>query len=302
MSSTTAVRDDRLLAPTRWVSGAVVPVLGAAFVILYLFPGQTMRLWGWMICPHMPAFVMGGGYLAGAYFFIRASRARGWHRVGVGFAATTVFSTVLLAVTVLHWDVFNHGHVSFWAWLLLYVATPVLLPVLWANNRRTDPGLLDAGDVRIPRRLRTAVGIGGGLQLAFAATTFLWPEALARVWPWATDIATLRVLSAFIAFPAVTWLWFLFEDRWSSFRITQQTAVIGLTLVLLGALQSRTEFRSDARFSVYVALVGIALVLNVTLYVAMERQARRATAAPGAAAAVVAELPALVGSTSGGQR
>ena len=61
---------------------------------------------------------------------------------------------MLLAVTILHWDVFNHDHVSFWAWLLLYVATPVLLPVLWATNRRTDPRRLAEGDVRVPARVR----------------------------------------------------------------------------------------------------------------------------------------------------
>ena len=114
MESTNTVRDDRVLATTRWVSVAVVPVLTAAFVILYLFPGSTMRLGGWMVCPHMPALVLGGGYLSGAYFFTRAARSRAWHEIGVGFVATTVFSTMLLAVTALHWDVFNHDHVSFW--------------------------------------------------------------------------------------------------------------------------------------------------------------------------------------------
>jgi hypothetical protein len=257
-----------------------------------------------MVCPHMPAFVLGGGYLSGAYFFTRTSRAHAWHRVGVGFLATTVFSTVLLLVTVLHWDVFTHDHVSFWAWLLLYVATPVLLPVLWLKNRRTDPRTPAAGDVVVPKPLRVAAGVGGGLQLAFAAVTLLWPDAMAKVWPWTTDVATLRVLSAFIAFPAVTWLWFLFEDRWSSFRITQHTAMLGLGLILLGALRSRPEFRSDARFSVYVALVGVALVLNVWLYVAMEGRARRAAATweePVVSTELeLTELPQLVGATSGG--
>ncbi len=270
-----AVRDDRLLAPTRWVSAAVVPVLAAAFVILYVFPDHTMRVWSWMVCPHMSAFVLGGGYASGAYFFARSSRAREWHRVGVGFVATTVFSSMLLAATILHWEVFTHDHVSFWAWLLLYVATPVLLPVLWANNRRTDPVTPGPGDVTVPRPLRIAAGVGGGLQLALAAAMVLWPTAVAARWPWVIDVATLRVLAAFVAFPAVTWLWMLFEHRWSSFRITQQTAVIGLGFILWGALRSPDEFRSDAWFMLYVAAVTVAVVLNAAMYVAMERRARR---------------------------
>ncbi len=268
--------DDRLLATTRWVARAVVPVLGAAFVILYLLPDHTMTLWSWMVCPHMSAFVLGGGYLSGAYFFTRTSQAREWHRVGVGFVATTVFSAVLLAVTVLHWDVFAHDHVSFWAWLLLYGSTPLLLPVLWANNRRTDPRLMAAGDVRVPRPVRVAVGLGGAAQLALAAAIVLAPEAMADVWPWVVDVPTLRAMAAFVAFPAVTWLWFLVEDRWSCFRITQQTATLGLALILVGALRSPAEFRGEGWFVAYVGSVTVAVALNVALYVVMERRARAA--------------------------
>lgn len=267
--------DDRLLAPTKWVSVAVVPVLAAAFVILYLFPEHTMKTWSWMVCPHMPAYILGGGYLAGAYFFARVARSKEWSRVGVGFVATTVFSTILLGVTVLHWSGFNHDHVSFWAWLALYLTTPPLLPWLWRRNRRTDPRRLAASDTRVPRRLRVAVGVGGALQLAFAAYTFIWAETVARQWPFEVDVRTLRAITAFLAFPAVTWLYFFFESRWSCFRITQQTATLGLALILLGALRSRIEFRNDGQYWLYVASLALAVVLNVWLYVAMERRARR---------------------------
>ncbi len=289
-------RDDRLLATTRWVSAAVVPVLAASFAILYLFPDHTMRLWSWMVCPHMSAFVLGGGYLSGAYFFTRASTAREWHGMSVGFVATTVFSTVLLLVTALHWPTFNHDHVSFWAWLLLYVTTPVLLPVLYVKNRRTDPGLPREGDVRMPRAVRLACGLGGAIQLSFAAVVFAWPDVVASSWPWPVDVATLRAISAFIAFPAVTWLWFLFEERWSSFRVTQQTATLGLLLLTLGALRARGEFHTDGRFALYLAALAVALVLNVTLYVAMERKVRKGTSSgTPLAPSETAELAQLVG-------
>ncbi len=268
-------RDDRLLAPTRWTARAVIPVLVAAFVILYGFPGETMRLWSWMICPEMNALLMGAGYLAGAYFFTRVARAREWHRVGVGFLAVTVFSTLLMITTVLHWSAFNHDHVSFWAWLGLYGSTPVLLPVLWRRNQRTDPGRPSSPDARIPRPVRIAVGIGGGLQLAFALAIFVWPQLIEGVWPWEMEPATTRALSAFTAFPAVTWLWFLFDERWSSFRITQQVATIGLALIGLGAIRARGEFTTDGWATpLYAVALVVALVLNVALYVAMERRAR----------------------------
>ena len=294
-----AAADDRLLAPTRWVATGIVPVLVAAFVILYLFPGRTMQLWGWMVCPKMSAFVIGGGYLAGAYLFTQTVRSGQWHRVGVGFLATSLFAAMLLLVTVVEWDVFNHDHVSFWAWLLLYLVTPVLLPVLWWKNRRTDPGRaeLEPGDVRVPRPVRIAAGIGGALQLAFALVILLAPERVEPSWPWAgVDVQTLRAMSAFVAFPAVTWLWFLFEDRWSCFRITQQTAGLGLLLILIGTLRTRGEFRGDGRYGLYLAALGVAIVLNLALYAAMEGRARRATEPGPADEAEVMEVePELLG-------
>lgn len=282
---------DRLLAPTRWVAVAVIPVLTAAFVILYGFPERTPKLWSWMVCPSMSALVMGGGYLSGAYMFTRVARSRRWHEVAPAFVATTVFSTILLATTVVHWDRFNHDHVSFWAWLLLYVTTPPLLPVLWWKNQRTDPRTPSPVDTVVPTGLRIAVGIGGAVQLGFAVVMLVWPHTAARVWPWSLEVATSRALSAFVAFPAVTWVWFLVERRWSSFRVTQQTATLGLLLVAGGALRSTEEFKPGWRTSGYVAFLAGAIVLNVWLHLAMDRRAR-GTRREGAPAGVSALAPA----------
>ena len=53
--------NDQVYATTRWISIVIVPVLVAAFVILYGFPDRTMQLWSWMVCPEMNALIMGGG-------------------------------------------------------------------------------------------------------------------------------------------------------------------------------------------------------------------------------------------------
>ena len=100
------VPDDRVLKVTKAVSVAIVPVLTAAFVILFLFPGQTTALWSWTIKSRMSAMFMGGGYLAGALFFFRAWRATEWHRLGPGIIATTGFATLLGIATFVNWDQF----------------------------------------------------------------------------------------------------------------------------------------------------------------------------------------------------
>jgi hypothetical protein len=267
MESTT--RDDRVLAPTRWTATLIVPVLSAAFVILYLFPARTQELWAWTIEPDMTSMFMGGGYLAGAWFFARVARARSGHQALPGLVGTSLFATMLLAATVLHWDRFNHDHVSFWAWLALYVATPPLLPWLWARNRRTDPGMPAADDVLVPAPLRAVLAVAGSATLLFALVMFLWPSAVADHWPWALYPLTARVLAGFVAFPAAAMALFATDRRWSSFQLPAETATIGLALILVATFRAQDEFRGS--MGGYAGALAIVLVLLVALQVAMRR-------------------------------
>ncbi|MFN2608787.1 MAG: hypothetical protein ABR511_13005 [Acidimicrobiales bacterium] len=268
-------RDDRVLATTRVVAAGIVPVLAAAFVILYLFPGRTPALWAWTIHPTMTAMMMGGGYLAGAWFFLSVARESEGHRALAGLLGTTVFTTLLLLATILHWDRFNHGHVSFWAWLALYVVTPPLLPLLWWNNRRTDPRVASPrGDTVVPGRVRAVVAAVGGVQLLVALVIFVHPAGAVAHWPWTVTPLTARVIAAFVAFPAVTWLLFATDRRWSSFQIPMETATIGLVLVLGATLRATGELHGAA--PAYAALLVGTIAALVVLQVEMRRRSRRA--------------------------
>jgi hypothetical protein len=268
------VNDDRVLKPTRVVSLAIVPVLAAAFVILYLFPTRTRQLWAWEMHPTMTAMVMGGGYLSGAYFFYRAVTVRQWHRIGLGFIAITVFATMLAIATIVHWDRFNHGHVSFWAWVLLYFSTPLLLPWLWANNRRHDPHTLEPGDRLVPTPVRVVMVAVGAAQLTVAAIMFFRPTALAGHAPWTLTPLTCRSLSAFAAFPSVVYLAFAFEKRWSSFQILVEVAMAGMVLIGIAAIRAHAEFHgSDVVVWGWRIGLAVALGLLTALRIAMARPA-----------------------------
>lgn len=269
-------RDDRVLRTTRAVSIVIVPVLTAAFVILFLFPGQTRTLWGWTIRSRMSCMFMGGGYLAGALFFARASRAKEWHRLGPGIIATTVFAGALGVATFLHWPEFNHGHVSFWAWTLLYITTPLLLPVLYVKNRQFDPRTPGADDVPIPTWIRTAMTVLGAGQLLFAATLYLWPSLFLADWPWRLTTLSARSLAAFAAFPAITYLAFAFEHRWSALRWPFETAIAGVTLIAVGAARSSGDFKGGAQSLLWRAGLIVALAFLVGVWLTMRREVRRA--------------------------
>src|ERR1700726_2009997 len=157
----TRVRTDRILPETRWVSAIIVPFLVAAFAILYLFPDHTQALFAWGIQPRMSAMMLGAAYIGGAYFFVRAAAAARWHWVKVGFLPVTTFAAFMGIATLLHWNSFNHSHISFFAWAILYFTTPFLVLGAWLRNRHTDPGMPDANDLIVPRSVRLVIGIIG---------------------------------------------------------------------------------------------------------------------------------------------
>ena len=272
-----APRDDRVLKTTRAVSAVIVPVLTAAFVILFLFPGQTRTLWGWEIRSRMSCMFMGGGYLAGALFFFRAARAREWHRLGPGIVATTVFATLLGVATPLHWSEFNHDHVSFWAWTLLYVITPLLLPLLYVRNRVYDPGMPTAEDVPIPAWIRTSLTALGAGQLLFALTLYVRPSLFQEHWPWTLTTLSARSLAGFAAFPAVAYLAFAFERRWSALRWPFETAIAGVALIAVGAARSTGNFRDDGWSIAWTVGLLIGLAYLVTVWVVMRRASQLAS-------------------------
>ena len=247
---------------TKGTALIIMPVLAAAWVILYLFPGRTEQLWAWTIHPDMTPITLGAGYLAGAWFFFRVATNSEPYRVVGGLAAAAVFTAFLLAATVLHWDRFNHGHVSFWAWLFLYLVSPPLLVVLAVANHRAalrpEPGDALSG---VLRWCLVAVGAG---QLMLAVVMFALPRIVLDNAPWALTPLTARTLSAFLAFTGALLLWPLFDRRWGAVQIGVEAVTIGLLLVGAGALRARGDFSGPlaGRVAWVAALVALLTLLG----------------------------------------
>ncbi len=266
------LRDDRVLPLTWWVALLVAPILLAAGVILTLFPGDTEALWAWPMGPEMTSLAVGGGYAAGAVLFLRSLRAGAWHRISVVFLVAAVLTVGLLGATLLHWELFSHGHVSFWAWLVVYLITPVLLPTVWILNRRYDPGAPAPGTPLVPRWVRRTVGAVGVVQIIVALSFYARPEVGMALWPWELTPLTTRTLASFLAFIGAMWLAFLFEARWSALRLHVESATLGLALVAVGALRAGADFTAGpAATAVFVALLGGTLAALTALQIGMRR-------------------------------
>ena len=150
---TTPLQMDQVFRSTRWLAIFIIPFLVAASAILFIWPADTGRLFAWPIKPTMTAMMLGSAYMGGIYFFGRVAFARQWHTVKIGLPVTT-FAGLLGIATLLHWDKFSQGHISY------------------PDQRRS--GL---GDFK-PANAGTYLFVGGlSALLVFLAGLYLWMQS-----------------------------------------------------------------------------------------------------------------------------
>jgi len=265
------VRDDQIFRGTKWLSAVIIPFLLAAFYILFLRPTETAELFAWKINSSMTAMTLASAYIGGAYFFARVITAKRWHHIKVGFLPVTAFASILAVATLLHWDRFNHSHISFITWTILYLTTPFLVLATWLRNRVSDPGTADFDDKLIPIVLRWGIGIMGILTIIVSLLLFLQPMLMISVWPWELTPLTARVVSAMFALPGLAGLGIAVDTRWSSARIILQTQAFSILLILISTARAWSEFKSsDPATPIYVAALVLMLSGIIACYMFME--------------------------------
>lgn len=271
--ASTSERDDRVLPTTRVLSGVLVPILVTAFVILYGFPSDTERLFAWTIRPELTPMVLASAYLGGAWFFVRVLREGRWARVSAGLVAVTLFAGLLGVATVLHWDRFNHGHIAFWLWAVLYFTAPLLVLTAWFANQRTASPPRST-ELRLGRIARAVVAAGAGLALATGLVMEVAPATVIPVWPWLLTPLTCRVVGAVFCLGCAG-LVVTRDPRWVRLRLMVEVETVMLTLVLVALARAHTDLRTD-RLLTWPLVGGLAATLaaSVALWVRMARRER----------------------------
>ncbi len=266
---------NRILPESRWVAALVIPFLATAFVILFLLPGQTERLFAWKIQPHMSAMMLGATYAGGIYFFAGVLRSRQWYRVKVGYLALLPFVTMLGIATILHWDRFTPNHISFFAWAGLYFTTPVVILIVWLRNRSQDPGLPEQNDQVISRPVRFLLAAVGALTFIISLVLFIVPSVMIEVWPWTLTPLTARVMGAMFSLPGAVGLGVASDPRWSAAKLILQAQSFSIVFILIAAIRSWEDF-AVVEPGTWLFVGGLSLMLGglVVFYVFMETRNR----------------------------
>ena len=266
-------RDNRILSETRWVAGLVIPFLVVAFIILFIFPDQTGMLFAWKIQPSMSAMMLGSAYAGGIYFFTGVLRSRQWHKVKVGFLPVIAFASLLGIATILHWDKFNHSHVSFFAWAGLYFTTPFIVSFVWLRNRKQDAGNSGEQDTIIPYTWRLIMGAFGSITLVISLFLFLQPGMLISLWPWTLTPLTARVMGAMFALPGLVGLGIALDKRWDAAILILQSQGFSILLILIASILSSQDYDWAYGGSwLFVGGLGLMLVSIILLILFMNNR------------------------------
>jgi hypothetical protein len=269
---------DTIRPSTRWLGAVILPFLAVASVLLLVFPALTDRLFAWTILPPLSAMFLGSAYAGGIWYFVTVVRSPRWHRISAGMPAVCVFATLLGVATVIHWERFHPGHLSFVVWVALYVTTPVLVLAAWGRNRRADSGAPERRDLAVPGLLRVAAAAIGALALLCGVTMFLAPTLFLDSWAWQLTPLTARVTGAVLTLPGVVNLRLLWDGRWSSYRWMLQCEIVSLVGIAVSLAVSTDQIRwSTPAGPLFVVGIGVSLAAFVALYISLDSRARRTT-------------------------
>ena len=256
----TQTSPNQLLPITRLLAAVIVPILLAAFIMLYLFPNDTGRLFAWPISPPMSAMMLGATYLGGAYFFTRVALAKRWDTVQLGFIPVSTFAGIMGIATLLHWDKFTHGHISFILWALLYFTLPFVIAWVWRLNQRAAQRESQDSEQSIARALRLGFGALGAILIGAGILLLVFPQLMIPAWPWTLSPLTARVMAAMFALSGLVGLAVAINGHWSSANVIFQAQGISILFFLLAMARANSDIHWD-QWGAWAFLGGLLAVL-----------------------------------------
>lgn len=202
---------------------------------LYLLSTQTESYFSWTIPSALTAATLGGGYWASFALEFVAARERLWARARIAVPAVLIFTFLTLVVTLLHLDRFHfdspdwHTRWGTWAWLLVYALVPVILGVLLLRQR-TLQGAEPAREDTLPAWVRGLLSGHAVILFPLGVALFLFPVAVAPVWPWPLAPLVARAIGVWLLSIGVLAAHAVWENDWQ--RIHSFSAFYTLLSVL----------------------------------------------------------------------
>jgi hypothetical protein len=208
--------------------------------ILYLFPNDTEAYFAWTIAHPLTPVYMGAAYFAGIGNLLAVSANR-WSLARVQLPTIILFSLTMLLATLLHIPIFNWSHPVAWAWLAVYVVSPVAAVIVCLQMERGyqspafDSQMLPAPFPSLMLGFASLYGVVGlGL--------ILFPAQAAPLWPWSLTPLTARVIGGWWLSGATLQFMLGRQETFHTARVGLFANLLVTSLLLVGALLHFEEF------------------------------------------------------------
>lgn len=240
---------------------------GLAFVagpILFLIPTQTESYFAWTIKHPLTPVFMGANYLGGlgALWTVRTNR---WSVARVQMPGIFVFALTQLFATLLHIPIFNWSHPIAWAWLLVYVTSPIAALIVYRDMERGYTPVQDGTPV--PNTFGPVLRVFAVINAIIGIGLILWPffftapngGSTVPWWAWGLTPLTAQVAGGWYL-AAATLHYTLSQQRLMD---TTGPSLLGLMIVtgtqLLGAFIWRNSFDGSPLFAALYVLNSVAV-------------------------------------------
>jgi hypothetical protein len=198
-------------------------VLAVAGIVPFFFPETALEELPWESGPFNVRFI-GAVYLASltaVLFWLSSFR---WAPGRVALLMVSVFTSLVLVVSLFYTDRFDSANPGTWIWFVLYLAIPAASIYVYLRFRSLPP----ADSHPTPPAWRTYLLVTAALLGAYGAGLLVAPETFADFWPWDVDAFHGRLYSAIIVSLAVAAL------AISRVAAPSELLLVGLTEVVVG--------------------------------------------------------------------
>jgi hypothetical protein len=206
---------------------------------------------------------MGASYFAGIGNVL-AIRANKWSLARVQLPAILFFSLTMLIATLLHIPIFNWSHPIAWAWLAVYVVSPIAAVIVWIQMERGYQAPKFETN-KLPAVFPTVMLIFALLDGIIGLTLFLFPEQIASFWPWSLTPLTSRVIGGWWLSGASLQFMLSQQKTLHTARIGLLANILVIASLIIGALIHFTEF-DGPQISVWMYLLVNLLVGGFSVY------------------------------------
>jgi hypothetical protein len=267
-------RRRRGLLLARTLCALVALAAGFVGVLMLIAPASTGRYFSWALGPAPLAALVGGCYVASAVVFGWAAARERW--AGLRGLCVAVFGLTLptLAATARHHDVFDFSRWPAVAWILLFVASPVLFGVTLYLLR----GPVTARGQRLRPWARAVLAVVGAGYAALAVALWAWPTTIGRHGPFAAAGLGARFAGSWAAFLAIAAGYAAVRARWEEARVPVLALAVWPACVLGAAVLRLDDLRSGAARPAYLA--GLAVLAATAGVVLAAGRAKQPAARP----------------------